>query len=177
MAARSSSSSSSSSSSESDVTAGRTRGVSETSRDTVHTASQQRERSPTNTIEGTSIGETTTVRSNSPSASHTSAAVTRTAYDEVSITTTATSTSQQQRVPGGIPIIRPPVLQPTASPSIGTVLPQRPAGYPTQPPNQAPIRIDVASAHQQYQQRTTQPAVSSYSKNSKNAFVSIFLVS
>lgn len=62
-------------------------------------------------------------------------------------------------MPGGIPIIRPPVLQ------------QRPGGYPTQVPmasagNQSAIRIDVASAQQQYQQRAAQPDISQYSASS-----------
>ena len=73
---------------------------------------------------------------------------------------------------GGIPIIRPPGLQQESSTGIGVFGPQRPTGYPTQPPttsgiNQQPIQIDVASAQQQYQQqqRTVPPQISPYSKS------------
>ena len=177
---RSSSSSSSSSSSRSEATSGHARGSSVTSRDTVQAVSQQRARSPTNTIDGTSLGETTTIRSNSPTVSHKSAGVTRTTYDGVSVATTAntgaTSGSQTQRVPSGIPVIRPPDLQTPPNSRISTNVPQGPVGYPVQPPNQGPIRIDVASAHQQFQQRTAEPPISSYSKNPTNALVSICLV-
>jgi hypothetical protein len=180
MAARSSSSSSSSSESE-EVTTGRLREISETSRDTLQTGSRIRTDSPTNTIDGTSIADTTTVRTASPTASHTSAAVSRTAYDAVSVTTTntgvtnVTGNSQQQPVvAGGIPIIRPPVLnnqQQQSGTGVGVFGPQRPTGYPTQPPttaggvaNQQGIKIDVAAAQQQYQQRNVQPEISPYSK-------------
>lgn len=181
MATRSSSSSSSSSGTE-EVTTGRLREISETSRDTLQTGSRLRTGSPTNTIDGTSIADTTTVRSASPTASHTSAAVSRTAYDAVSIATTntgithATTNSQQQPVvAGGIPIIRPPVLhnqqQQQSGTGLGVFGPQRPAGYPTQPPttaggvgNQQGIKIDVAAAQQQYQQRNIQAEISPYSK-------------
>lgn len=177
MAARSSSSSSSSSETE-EVTTGRLREISETSRDTLQTGSRLRAGSPTNTIDGTSIADTTTLRSASPTASHTSAAVSRTAYDAVSIATTtntgvtnATTNSQQPTIVGGIPIIRPPVLQQQSGTGVGVFGPQRPAGYPTQPPttaagvvNQQGIKIDVAAAQQQYQQRNVQAQISPYSK-------------
>ena len=170
-----SSSSSSSSSSESELrSGGRVREISETSRET---GSRIRAASPTNTIEGTSIADTATLRSASPTASHTSAAVSRTTYETTSIATTlrsagtnATAVSQQQSATaGGIPIIRPPVLQQQqlSGTGVGVFGPQRPAGYPVQPPaaaNQQGIRIDVAAAQQQYQQRTTQAEVSPYSK-------------
>jgi hypothetical protein len=175
------SSSSSSSSSESEVTAGRLREISETSRDTTHTASRQRAESPTNTIDGTSLAETTTarsMRSASPSASQLSGGAARTGYDTISIATTAntgitntTAPSQASVVAGGIPIIRPPVLQQQSGTGVGVFGPQRPGGYPTQPPtsstgaiHQQPIQIDVAAAQQQYQQHGAQPDVSPYSK-------------
>jgi hypothetical protein len=173
MAARTASSSSSSSSSEVEVISGRRRETSETSRET---GSHLRTRSPTNTIDGTSIAETATVRSGSPTASHTSASVGRTTYDTVSIATTtntgittASATSQQPQIVGGIPIIRPPGLQQQSGTGVGVFGPQRPTGYPTQPPtsgvvHQQPIQIDVASAQQQYQQRTVQPEISPHSK-------------
>jgi hypothetical protein len=166
-------SSSSTSSSEVEVISGRAREISETSRET---GSRHRTRSPTNTIDGTSIAETTTVRSTSPSASHTSASVGGTAYDTVSVATTAntgfttaSATSQQPQMAGGIPIIRPPGLEQQSGTGIGVFGPPRPTGYPTQPPtaggvNQQPIKIDVASAQQQYQQRTGQPEISPHSK-------------
>jgi len=173
-----SSSSSSSSSSESELTSGRIRDISETSRET---GSRLRIESPTNTIDGTSLADTTTVRSASPTASQTSAAITRNGYDTASIATTtntgftnATARSQQSQAVGGIPIIRPPVLQQQqqqAGTGIGVFGPQRPTGYPTQPTttatavaNQQPIQIDVAAAQQQYQQRGVQPGISPYSK-------------
>ena len=174
MASRSSSSASSSS--EVEVVSGRSRGISETSRET---ASRHRTQSPTNTIDGTSVADTTTVRSASPSASHTSASVNRKGYDTVSIATTTntgvtntTATSRQPQIAGGIPIIRPPVLQQQQpSTGIGVFGPQRPAGYPTQPPpatagvvNRQPIQIDVAAAQQQYQQRAVQPSINIHSK-------------
>ncbi|CAF4411737.1 unnamed protein product, partial [Rotaria magnacalcarata] len=93
-------------------------------------------------------------------------------YDTVSIATTTktgTSNTTQQQSAGSIPIIRPPVLQQqqqqsnTASGMIG---PQKPSGYPTNPPvvptggvHQQPIKIDVAAAQQQYQQRGGQPDI------------------
>jgi hypothetical protein len=181
MAARSSSSSSSSSS-ESEITSRRVREISETSRDTAQTGSHLRAGSPTNTIDGTSIGDTATLRSASPTASHTSAAASRTAYDTVSIATTtqtaltnATFNSQQQpSIAGGIPIIRPPGLQQQSGTGVGVFGPQRPGGYPTQPPttatgvvNQQPIQINVAAAQQQYQQRTGQPEISPYGKRDR----------
>lgn len=170
------SSSSSSSSSESELrSGGRVREISETSRETgshIRVAA-----SPTNTIEGTSIADTATLRSASPTASHTSAAVSRTTYDTASIATTlrsagtnATAVSQQQSATaGGIPIIRPPVLQKQqlSGTGVGVFGPQAPTGYPMQPPaatNQQGIRIDVAAAQQQYQQRNVQAEVSPYSK-------------
>lgn len=162
------SSSSSSSSSESEKRSGRVREISETSRET---GSRLRAASPTNTIEGTSLGDTATLRSSSPTASHTSAAVSRTTYDTASITTNVTANSQQpSTTAGGIPIIRPPVLQQQqlSGTGVGVFGPQRPAGYPVQPPttasNQQGIRIDVAAAQQQYQQRNVQQEVSPYSK-------------
>lgn len=172
-----SSSSSSSSSSESELrSGGRVREISETSRET---GSRIRAASPTNTIEGTSIADTATLRSASPTASHTSAAVSRTNYETASIATTLRSAGtnqtavsgqqQQSATAGGIPIIRPPVLQQQqlSGTEVGVFGPQRPAGYPVQPPaaaNQQGIRIDVAAAQQQYQQRNVQAEVSPYSK-------------
>lgn len=177
------SSSSSSSSSESEITSGRVREISETSRDTSHVESHRRNESPTNTIDGTSLGDTTTVRSirsASPSASHTSATVSagNTGYDTVSIATTtntgatnATAPSQLSVVAGGIPIIRPPVLQQQSGTGVGVFGPQRPGGYPTQPHpsaadlgHQQPIKIDVAAAQHQYQQRGVQSEASPYGK-------------
>ena len=176
------SSSSSSSSSETEITSNRIRGTSETSGDITRTESRLRADSPTNTIDGTSIAETTTVRSASPTASHISAAHTLTSFDSVSIATTSNTGitnsgvgSQQPEIAGGIPIIRPPGLQQQqlSGTGIGVFGPQRPAGYPTQPPgsatgsvNQQPIQIDVAAAQQQYQQRGLQPEISPYSKKS-----------
>jgi hypothetical protein len=170
------SSSASSSSSEIELTSGRIRDVSETSRET---GSRRRIESPTNTIDGTSLADTTTVRSASPTASQISAGITRNGYDTASIATTtntgftnATAVSQQSQVVGSIPIIRPPVLQnQQAGTGNGVFGPQRPTGYPTQPPttatgaaHQRPIQIDVAAAQQQYQQRSIQPEISPYSK-------------
>lgn len=171
-------SSSSSSSSEDEIRSGRVREISETSRET---GSRLRAASPTNTIEGTSLADTATLRSTSPTASHTSAAVSRKTYDTASIATTMQSTAtnvtansqQQSTTAGGIPIIRPPVLQQQqlSGTGVGVFGPQRPAGYPVQPPtgatsaaNQQGIRIDVAAAQQQYQQRNVQQEVSPYSK-------------
>jgi hypothetical protein len=101
-------------------------------------------------------------REKSPTASQRSAVATGTPYDTVSIATTTntgftnmtanTSASQQYITESGIPIIRPPVLQQQqlSGTNIGVV-------------NQ-PIKIDVASAHQQYQQQTAQSEISPYSK-------------
>jgi hypothetical protein len=172
-------SSSSSSSSETEIRSNRIRGPSETSGDITRTESRLRADSPTNTIDGTSIAETTTVRSASPTASHTSAAASRTTYDTISLATTTntgitnvSAASQKPLVAGGIPIIRPPGLQQQSGTGIGVFGPQRPTGYPTQPPtsatgvvHQQPIKIDVAAAQQQYQQRGgVQPEISPYSK-------------
>jgi hypothetical protein len=167
-------SSSSSSSSETEIRSNRIRGTSETSGDITRTESRLRADSPTNTIDGTSIAETTTVRSASPTASHVSAANTLTSFDSVSVaTTTNTGVNSQARIVGGIPIIRPPGLQQQqlSGTGIGVFGPQRPSGYPTQPPgaapgvvNQQPIQIDVAAAQQQYQQRGIQPEITPYSK-------------
>jgi len=173
-------SSSASSSSESELTSGRIRDVSETSRET---GSRRRIESPTNTIDGTSLADTTTVRSASPTASQTSAAINRTGYDTVSIATTsntgmtnATAPSQQSLTAGGIPIIRPPMLQQQGGTGVGVFGPQRPAGYPTKPPttatgvaHQQPIQIDVAAAQQQYQQRGIQPEISPYSGSTSSS--------
>ncbi len=169
------SSSSSSSSSETEIRSNRIRGTSETSGDITRTESRLRADSPTNTIDGTSIAETTTVRSASPTASHVSAANPLTSFDSVSVATTTNTgiNSQQPKIVGGIPIIRPPGLQQQqlSGTGIGVFGPQRPSGYPTQPPgaapgvvNQQPIQIDVAAAQQQYQQRGIQPEISPYSK-------------
>ena len=140
-------SSSSSSSSETEETTSRVQDISQTSRDTQQTSSRLQVRSPTNTFDGTSIA------------------------DSVSIATTTntgmTNTSLRQQMPGGIPIIRPPVLQ------------QRPGGYPTQGPmgttagNQSAIRIDVTSAQQQYQQRAAQPDISPYSECALHSIVRV----
>lgn len=153
--------SSSSSSSETEVTTTRVRGVSETSANTVQSDSRHHQQSSTNTIDGTSIADTTTVRSASPT-SHASATATRTAYDAASVTTTSnTIASQSAQLAGGIPIIRPPVLpQQQSGTGIGVFGPQRPVGYPTQPP----IHVDVASAQQQYQQHVVQTEISPSSK-------------
>ena len=149
------SSTSSSSESETEVTSSRARQISETSRDTTHTGSRLRASSPTNTIDGQSLADTTTVRSSSPTA------VSRTTYDSASVTTANA---------GGIPIIRPPALQQQSGTGIGHFGPQVPTGYPTQPStasagHQQQIKIDVASAQQQYQQRATQQEISAYSTN------------
>lgn len=188
MATRRSSSSSSSSSESEAVASGRVREISETSRET---GSRLRGGSPTNTIDGTSIGETATLRSASPSASQTSGAVSHTAYDTVSIATTtntglsnATANSRQQSaIAGGIPIIRPPVLgqqQQQSGTGVGVFGPQIPGGYPTKPPitatnavRQQGIQIDVAAAQQQYQQRNVQAEVSPYSKRESYIYRSI----
>jgi hypothetical protein len=156
-------SSSSSSSSETEVTSTRIREISETSGNTTQTGSRIQGGSPTNTIDGTSFGDTTTARSASPSASHASTAANRSAYDTVSVTTSSntniTNATRASQLTGGIPIIRPPVLQQQHPGSgIGVFGPQRPGGYPTQPP----IQVDVRSAQQQYQQRTVQPEISPY---------------
>jgi hypothetical protein len=103
-------------------------------------------------------------REKSPTASQRSAVATGTPYDTVSIATTAntgftnmtvnTSASQQYITESGIPIIRPPVLQQQQQQLSGTNI-----GVVNQP-----IKIDVASAHQQYQQQTAQSEISPYSK-------------
>ena len=96
-------------------------------------------------------------RAASSTASQNSAVPTGTPYDTVSIATTNTgftsatnftgntSVSQQATLGGGIPIIRPPVLQ--SQENLASAVNQ-------------PIRVDVASA----QQRTVQPQISPYSK-------------
>lgn len=107
----------------------------------------------------TEHGQTTgsTYRAASSIVSQTSAVPTGTPYDTVSIGTTNTgftsatnftgntSVSQQQSIGGGIPIIRPPVLQ--SQENLASAVNQ-------------PIRVDVASA----QQRTVQSQISPYSK-------------
>lgn len=169
------STSSSSSSSETEITSERIRATSETYGDLTRTESHLRQDSPTNTIDGTSIADTTTVRSASPTQSHLSQARTHTTFDSASVATgfsKGTLTSQPQ-LAGGIPIIRPPGLQQQqqGGTGIGVFGPQRPTGYPTQPPSsvggisQQPIQIDVAAAQQQYQQRGMQPEISPYSKH------------
>ncbi|CAF1337364.1 unnamed protein product [Rotaria sordida] len=168
--------SSSSSSSESEVSR-RERNFSETSRDASQSESRVYAPSVTNTIDATSLAETGTLRTVSSPISHVSGTASGTGYDSVSLTTAtdtgftnATTASQQQSVVGGIPIIRPPILQQQTSTGIGTFGPQRPTGYPTQPPvvstnvvTQQPIRIDVTAAQQQYQQHGLQPEISPYS--------------
>ena len=111
-----------------------------------------------------------------PTASHISTSVGGTTYDTFSVATTAntgfttaSATSQHPQMAGGIPIIRPPGLEQQSGTGVGVFGPSRPAGYPTQPPtaggvNQQPIKIDVASAQQQYQQRTGQLEISPHSK-------------
>ena len=95
----------------------------------------------------------------SSTASQYSAVATGTPYDSVSIATTNTgftnvtantSVSQQQSIPGSIPIIRPPALHSEQQSNASAV-------------NQ-PIRIDVASANRQYQQSGAQAEISPYSK-------------
>jgi hypothetical protein len=161
-------SSSSSSLSEAQAASSRARGISESSQSTILTASQFHIPSPTNTIDDTSFAETTTVRSSSPAPSQTSTAVKNTAYDAASVATTtrtgsinAMSSSQQPSV-SGIPIIRPPVLQSTAATDTGVFGAQRPVNNYSNP--SSAIRIDVAAAQQQYQQRADQSQMSSYSK-------------
>ncbi|CAF3307743.1 unnamed protein product [Rotaria sp. Silwood2] len=169
------SSSSSAASSDSEASA-RKRNFSETSRDASQSESHVQATSATNTIDATSIAETGTLRSVSSPASHISGTASGggTAYDSVSLATTNntgfTNTSQQQQqLASGIPIIRPPILQQQTSTGTGVFGPQRPTGYPTQPPvvptnavNQQPIRIDVTAAQQQYQQHGHQPEISPY---------------
>lgn len=175
-------SSSRSSSGSDDETSGRDRNFSETSREATQSESHVNARTATNTIDGTSIADTATIRSASPTASHTSGTATGSGYDTVSIATTTktgvTNASQQPQMPGSIPIIRPPVLQQQTNTGTGVVGPQRPAGYPTQSSSiggnsaaQKPIQIDVAAAQQQYQQRGVQPEISPYSSKEKYLFV------
>jgi len=156
------SSSSSSSSSETEVTTGRIREISETSRETGRAESHRYTRSPSNTIDRTSLADTTTLRTASPAGSHISGGVGRTVYDTVTTETTTTTA-------GGVPIIRPPISQQPGT-GVGVFGPQVPGGYPTQPPftgigglNQQGIQIDVGAAQQQYQQRNFQPEISPYS--------------
>ncbi|CAF1645405.1 unnamed protein product [Rotaria magnacalcarata] len=168
MATRTVSSSSSAASSDTEESSSRARNFSETSREVSQIVA--------NASDANSIHETATQRTTSSSTSHTSS-VTGKSYDTVSIATTTktgTSNTTQQQSAGSIPIIRPPVLQQqqqqqsnTASGMIG---PQKPSGYPTNPPvvptggvHQQPIKIDVAAAQQQYQQRGGQPDISPYS--------------
>ena len=132
-----------SSSSESDagVTSRHVRGTSEGSQ----TTSQRRDRSPTNTIEGNSIAETSSLRSATPTSSY---------QQTGSIHTTTSQQQQQQQKPqttavGGIPVIRPPTIQQSTGSGVGTFGPQHPHGAPNQPP----LNINVAAAQQQYQQR------------------------
>ena len=169
---RRSSSSSSSSVSGSEVASRHAREPSVTSQ----TVSQRRDRSPTNTIEGNSIAETNSLRSASPTPSQTSATQTRNAPDTTSIATTISQQVPSQKtttsLAGGIPIIRPPTIQQSSGTGIGVFGPQRPTGYPTQPPAtrttpvgpRTPINIDVASAQQQYQQRAGPAQLSSNSE-------------
>ena len=111
------------------------------------------------------IGQTpSNYRAESSIISHDSAIATGTPYDSVSLATTNTgftsatnftgntSVSQQQVLGNGIPIIRPPGLQS-----------QQLSGSNIAVVNQ-PIRIDVASAQQQYQQYNAQPQISPYGK-------------
>ncbi|CAF3754385.1 unnamed protein product [Rotaria sp. Silwood1] len=177
MTTRTSSSSSSAASSDSEAPR-RERNFSETSRDVSQSESRVLAPSATNTIDGTSIADTATLRTIPSPASHVSRTTsgTGTAYDSVSMATTTNTgltnatTPTQQPAAGGIPIIRPPILQQQTSTGTGVFGPQRPTGYPTQPPvvptnvvNQQPIRIDVAAAQQQYQQHGLQPKISPYS--------------
>lgn len=115
---------------------------------TSHTASQQRDRSPTHTIEGTSIAETNSLRSASPTPSH-----------NLTSSVNHTVSQQQTTAIGGIPVIRPPVIPPTTGSGINHFGPQH--------PTQTPIRIDVNAAQQQYQQHPGPAQMSSYSKKEK----------
>jgi hypothetical protein len=142
---RSSSSSSSSSSSETDeITSGRVRGVSETSRDT-HQSSVRDGGSVSNTINRASVFETATIGTSSPAASYTSAVATGTPYDSISLaTTTNTGFSNTATSQMSIPVLPPPIMQP--------------------PPPQQRLQVDVASAHQQYQQQGASQKSTPYSK-------------
>lgn len=139
----SSSSSSSSSSETEEITTGRIRGMSETSRDT-HQSSVRDGGSVSNTINRASVVETTTIGTSSPAASYTSAVATGTPYDSISLATTTntgfsnTATSQQS-----ISVLPPPILQ---------------------PPPQQRLQVDVASARQQYQQQGLSQKSTPYSK-------------
>ncbi|CAF3052263.1 unnamed protein product [Rotaria socialis] len=163
----SSSTASSAASSDTEESSSRARNFSETSREVSQIAA--------NASIANSIHETATQRTASSAASQTSS-VTDKGYDTVSIATTTktgTSNTTQQQSTGSIPIIRPPVLQQQQQQSntaSGMVGPQKPSGYPTNPPvvptggvYQQPIKIDVAAAQQQYQQRGGQPDISPYS--------------
>jgi hypothetical protein len=112
------------------------------------------------------IGQTaSSYRTGSSNASQHSAVATGTPYDTVSIATTNTgftnvtnitantSVSQQQSVAGSIPIIRPPVLHSQQQSTVSNI----------SAANQ-PIQINVASAHQQYQQHGAQSEINPYSK-------------
>lgn len=135
--------STSSSVTETDATSSRVRNASETSADTTHSGSQLRDRSPTNTIDGTSVAETATIRSVSQ------ASASRTGTDAISVATVASSNSQAPS--GGIPVIRPPVFQHNPGP----VAPPRQAPQQTQPTTA--LSVDVNAARQQ------QPGLSSTS--------------
>lgn len=139
--------STSSSVTETDATSSRVRNASETSADTTHSGSQLRDRSPTNTIDGTSVAETATIRSVSQ------ASASRTGTDAISVATVASSNSQ---APSGIPVIRPPVFQHNPGP----VAPPRQAPQQTQPTTA--LSVDVNAARQQ------QPGLSSTSSYSKS---------
>jgi hypothetical protein len=157
---RSSSGTSVTSSTETELTSSRVRGSSETSRDTIHTGSQFHAKSPSQTIDGASIAETTTIRSNSPTTSHLSMQDKRSAYDATSVTTGTSIRSQAPQFAA----LQPPVA--------GPYPPQRPAGYPTQPPTIRPaaMHIDVHAAQQQYQQRGA--PTSSYSQYKRRGSLS-----
>ena len=144
-------SSSSESDSELASTSRNVRGTSEVSQ-----SSQRRDRSPTNTIEGNSIAETSSLRTASPTPSH---------NQTTSIHTTTShqqqfQNSSQTSAVGGIPVIRPPTIQQSTGTGVGVFGPQHPQGNPIHPP----LNINVAAAHQQYQQQGGPAQMSSYSK-------------
>src|SRR5690349_11281746 len=109
-------------------------------------------------------GPMSTQHRESPAVSQTSGVATGTPYDTVSLATTTntgftsatnfsagTYNSQQPIAAGGIPVIPPPTLQQR----------QQLSGSNVNVTNQ-PIQVDVASAHQQYQQQKLQSEISPY---------------
>lgn len=129
------------------ITNGRMRDMSETSHET-QSLSQHGSVAVTNAHHTASMVETSTIRSNPSSTSFSSAGATGTPYDAVSLAASTNTgfnamTGSQTQSAASIPIIAPPSMSNLS---------------------QQTMRVDVASAYQQYQQSSASSQTSPSSK-------------